>query len=224
MTHEFIRLCQEMFTQEANPVQAEKMSAYLKGHFTLLGIRSPDRRKLQKHLNPEFPAKDFEAARAIVFGLWELEEREYHYYAQELYEKAHRVWPAEALEDIERLISERSWWDTVDFMASHLAGKYFTKYPDMTERLDQWNEGDHLWLQRSSIIYQLFYKEKTDEKRLFQYILRHKNSKEFFLQKAMGWALRQYGRVNADAVLAFVEEHELPRLSQREALKNLKFH
>lgn len=85
---------------------------------------------------------------------------------------------------------------------------------------DKWIENENIWLQRAAILYQLKYQEKTNEERLFRYILRRASSDEFFVQKAIGWALREYAKTNPDNVKSFVSQHPLKPLSEREALKH----
>ncbi|TAE07534.1 MAG: DNA alkylation repair protein [Bacteroidetes bacterium] len=130
--------------------------------------------------------------------------------------------PKRALELVESLIITNSWWDSVDYLAPRIAGKLFSRFPEQIERYtSRWIESDNFWLQRSAIIFQLAYKTKTDSALLFAYVERRKDSKEFFIQKAIGWALRQYARSAPQAVRDFVNHTDLAPLSRREALKHL---
>jgi 3-methyladenine DNA glycosylase AlkD len=112
----------------------------------------------------------------------------------------------------------KSWWDTVDVLASRVVGP-------VAERpiIESWLTSGDLWLERTAILHQLGYGERTDADFLFRSCLTHAASTEFFLRKAIGWALRQYARVDPAAVRGFVAAHadELSGLSRREALKHL---
>lgn len=121
---------------------------------------------------------------------------------------------------MEELITSKSWWDTVDTLAQKAVGKIARSFPDVIEEnIEFWNDSDHLWLQRSAILFQLKYKEQTNEDLLYRYIITHSQSKEFFIQKAIGWALREYSKTNPDSVRQFMEKHPLSKLSVREGSK-----
>lgn len=121
---------------------------------------------------------------------------------------------------MEKLITTKSWWDTVDVLAPHPVGKIAQETPSVIdERIEGWAYGDHLWLRRSSILYQLRYKEETDKTRLYRYIVANAESQEFFIQKAIGWALREYSKTNPQSVREFINENKLPKLSIREGSK-----
>ena len=127
----------------------------------------------------------------------------------------------EFIELFEELIVNKSWWDTVDYIASTLVGYYFEKWPKhKNKKAKQWARDKNLWLNRTAIIFQLKYKENTDLDLLFETILLHVHSKEFFLQKAIGWALRQYAYTDMLQVKKFVATQDLKPLSIREALKH----
>ena len=121
------------------------------------------------------------------------------------------------------LIVKKSWWDTIDVLSPRIIGDMFSRNNGLVDLFaDQWIEDENIWLQRSAILYQLYHKDKTDEERLFRYIVRRADSKEFFVQKAIGWALRQYAKTRPESVRDFVASHNLKPLSKREALKHLK--
>ena len=124
----------------------------------------------------------------------------------------------DVLDLCEVLITTKSWWDTVDILASRVVGPHADR-----PRIEQWLESGDLWLERTAILHQLGYEERTDAEFLFRACLAHAGSTEFFHRKAIGWALRQYARVDPDAVGTFVTDHagELSGLSKREALKHL---
>jgi 3-methyladenine DNA glycosylase AlkD len=205
-----------LFRENANEDQAIPMNAYMKNNFIHLGIKTPLRRELLKTFLKENPLE-----KEWISILWELPEREYQIAAVDMLALIRKKLTAEDLPLVERLITTKSWWDTVDALAAHIAGEIFRK--DEAARRDyvmQWNESDNMWLNRTAILHQLTYKTRTDEDLLYRCVLRHAESNEFFHQKAIGWALRTYAKVNPGSVLEFVESHKLKPLSRREALKH----
>lgn len=201
------------------PEEAVKQSKYLRNKFSCLGIKSPEKKDiLKKHLL-KYGKPDKSKLSSYVRYLYSLPEREFHHTAINLYEKTIRQIEPDDIEDIEYMIVTHSWWDTVDTV-QRLTRSFFAKYPELIEKhTGKWIEADNFWLQRSAIIFQLHYKDKTDKDLLFKYVLRRKDSDEFFVQKAIGWALRQYGKTNPEAVKQFVEQNKLAPLSEREAMK-----
>jgi 3-methyladenine DNA glycosylase AlkD len=157
-----------------------------------------------------------------VKELWALPEREFQYFAIELMAFHKKVWEQEVIELFEYCIVNKSWWDSVDFICTECVSPYFKKYtPRRKEITNRWNKSDNIWLQRSSLLFQKGYKKDTDTKMLAEYIVHLAGSKEFFVQKAIGWMLREHARVDVEWVREFVASHHLPALSKREALKHL---
>ena len=118
------------------------------------------------------------------------------------------------------MITNKSWWDTVDFIASNLVGTYLKRFPGQTETLTtQWMKSENIWLQRTCLLFQLKYKSETNTELLHQFINQLSASNEFFIRKAIGWILREYSKTNPDFVVDYVEKYPLSGLSQREALK-----
>ena len=114
----------------------------------------------------------------------------------------------------------KSWWDTVDILAPKPVGTIAAKFPEViSEMIDGWAEGNHLWLTRAAILFQLKYKEKTDEELLYRYILQNKESSEFFIQKAIGWTCVNIRKQIRESVKGFIGSHNLPKLSVREGSK-----
>jgi 3-methyladenine DNA glycosylase AlkD len=139
--------------------------------------------------------------------------------------KCKKQWKEQHIEEIEWFITTNSWWDTVDHLASNVAGTYFTKWPENKyDLINHGNQSNNLWLVRTSIIFQLKYKNKVDADLLAQCILPHRNNMEFFIRKAIGWALRSYAEVNPTWVIQFVNDNELQPLSVKEALRKLITH
>lgn len=199
-----------------------QMKAYLKGQFEFFGIKAKERRLIVRRHWEEHGLISIDQLPELIKLCNDSEFREIHYFAMESTEKLKKHWPSSFLEHIEYMITHNSWWDTVDFIADNVAGPFLLKYPElMHATARKWNGSDHMWLQRSSIIFQLKYKDKTDTDLLTEMILGHNTKKEFFLRKAIGWALRQYGRTNPDWVREFVQLHPMEPLSYKEATKHL---
>jgi 3-methyladenine DNA glycosylase AlkD len=121
------------------------------------------------------------------------------------------------------LVTTDPWWDTVDVLAAHVVGAIVARHPETVATVDEWLRDGDLWLARTAILHQVTYADRTDAGRLFGYCLARADHRDFFIRKAIGWALRQYAKTDPEAVRAFVREHEgtLAPLPVREAVKNL---
>ncbi|SDX10154.1 3-methyladenine DNA glycosylase AlkD [Marininema mesophilum] len=212
------------FHEHGNTEVSLPMKKYMKDHFEFLGIRSPERKKLLQEFLRVHGKPTFHEYEKICLELWAQPEREFQYNALELLRKYRRKFEPSTVSLLETLIITKSWWDTVDHIASDLVGFLFQKHPDLIPMYtEKWLGSQNIWLQRTVILFQLKYKEKTDLRLLYQAILACKDSKEFFIQKAIGWALREYSKINSKAIVEFVESHTLAPLSKREALKRIDF-
>jgi 3-methyladenine DNA glycosylase AlkD len=139
----------------------------------------------------------------------------------ETLQKVLKKHPQDCIYFLEELILTRSWWDTVDWV-NKLVGLHFKRFPELIQpTIARWMDSGNIWLQRVCMIFQLTYKEKTDEALLFDCVRKLATSKEFFLQKGAGWALRQYGKIRPEAVQAFLVKHPVSALTKREAMKSL---
>lgn len=225
-TPDFNKIIQRLskaFHEKHNPEKAEAMSKYMRNKFPFVGVQKPERTEITKPYFKELLAIQEELDFSdFIRTLWDKEERDFQYFCIEFLRKAEKHWPEEIIEDFEWMITQKSWWDTVDFIAANLVGKYFLKWPGKKmDFIKKWNEADNMWLNRTAIIFQLTYKKKTDTELLFTLIEKHKNSKEFFIQKAIGWTLRQYAKTDAKTVADFVNKTVLKPLSRKEALKHI---
>jgi 3-methyladenine DNA glycosylase AlkD len=163
-----------------------------------------------------------EESDAVIHELWELPEREYQYLAISFMERLEKKLPSNAIKTLEYMIVNKSWWDTVDNI-SHIVGIHFKRYPDVREKyLPKWRASGNFWLRRTAILFQLDYKQETDFDLLKDIIQENLGSKEFFINKAIGWSLRQYARLDPNAVKKFVDATPLHPLSRREAMKHLE--
>ncbi len=210
------------FKKNAVPENIPWMKKYMKNRFEFFGIKSPERKIILNEFFAEKGLPKFEDLDAIVNELFNLPEREFHYFAVELCGKFKKRWTAASLTLFEKMATTKSWWDSVDYIKSVCLKDYFLRFPENRREITQrWINSENIWLQRLSIIFQLGYRDKTDVELLKRNILQLSDSKEFFVQKAIGWALRDYARTDAEFVKNFVAENDLKPLSEREALKNL---
>lgn len=206
-----------------NAANASQMKAYMKDRFEFFGVKSPERKKILSLCVQQNGKPSFQQGEEFARLLWNAPERELHYCCQEVLKRMKFHQNESSIQLFQWMITHQSWWDTVDFISSNLVGNYFLEFPENKKRfLPQWNSSSNMWLVRATIIFQLKYKQATDFDLLCAMIIPHLGSKEFFLQKAIGWALREYAKTNAVAVKQFVEAENLAPLSQREALKHFQ--
>src|SRR5690554_1097041 len=209
-----------VFEAYANPVVAKEQSAYMKNRFPFFGIKTPYRRDLQKPFLQKINLPEKEEAFEMIKELWDKPQRELHYFAQEFLFKYAKQFEHKDISLIEHLIVHNSWWDTIDFIATKPLAEYFKLFPnERTEVVDRWLASENIWLQRSTLLFQLKYKSEIDLDLLSHIILKLADSKEFFIRKAIGWVLREYSKTDERWVLDFVENNELQPLSKREAIR-----
>jgi 3-methyladenine DNA glycosylase AlkD len=199
-----------------------KMEAYMKNNFVFFGINSPLRKTILKNFIAENKVEIYQNFRQISEELYQYPERECHYCAIEIMNFGFKKDFQESdIFLIKKLITTHSWWDSVDSIAPHLLGSYLKKFPEKKLNiLENFSNSNNMWLNRSAIIFQLLYKKDVEENILFAMCEKFSHSKEFFIQKAIGWALRNYAKINPIAVKNFVAIQNLKPLSVREALKH----
>ncbi|OYU84296.1 MAG: DNA alkylation repair protein [Flavobacterium sp. BFFFF2] len=207
----------------ADAERAVGMTAYMKYNFPFLGIQTPIRRRILKVWNQQHAPEIKNNVRAIVRALWQLPEREFHYCAVDLLVKnLKNKWEVADELLIYELLTTHAWWDTVDLLAKYGLGGYLQQFPEKRDLiLESYLASDQFWLQRSTLIFQLDYKSKTDVELLKALSLHFKGDKEFFIRKAIGWAWREYARVNPELVRQWIPQSGLSPLSVREAMKHL---
>jgi 3-methyladenine DNA glycosylase AlkD len=213
----------ESFYSQRNAEVAEQQKAYMKDLFPYIGLKKPLRASLQKKIFSSFAIKEEKQLLELILGLWKEEEREFQYAAMDLAIKHRKLLTSKSLPILEKLIRSKSWWDTVDTLASNLLGPILYKYAENIPLMDAWIEDEDFWIRRSALLYQLKWKKGTDEKKLFLFCEKQMGEKEFFIRKAIGWVLREYSKTSPEAVRAFVDKHQdtLSGLSKREASKYL---
>lgn len=221
--HLFTEDIQSQFKIKANSFNAEKMAAYMKNHFSFLGIKSPERMTVLKPWLSEMKSLPIEEKFQIIMELWNLEEREYQMAALEIINRIKvKEWKPENIEQLEYLLITKSWWDSVDLIASSAVGNYFLAFPNQKDEIiKRWSETDNIWLQRATLIFQLKYKNDVDFDLLTKLILKYQHNNEFFIQKAIGWSLRQYSKYNPNAVIEILPSLSISNLAIREASKYL---
>jgi 3-methyladenine DNA glycosylase AlkD len=223
-TAHYLAQYQTLLSSAADPIRAAGMAAYMKHQFNFIGIPTPNRRKLTAALEITIKKElTIESTLVLVNQLYQCQAREYHYSALDLLERCHSKLRASDLPLLENLVTTHSWWDTVDALASKIVGPLVKREPSLIARMDELTLHPNLWLRRTAILYQLGWKADTDQARLFDACLANASEKDFFIRKAIGWALRQHARIAPDAIRDFVAQHQtaLSPLSQREALKHL---
>lgn len=220
MNRKLTESLQSAFENNRNQENAVHMETYMRGQFPFIGVKSKERRKLSKTFIRELPFD--ENIDSVMKCLWEKTEREFQYVVVDYLVKNKRHLINRHINLLEYLITTKSWWDTVDAIASHLVGTVFQRYPELIDSHGtRWLQSDNIWLNRTMIIFQLKYKDRTYEKLLFSIIKQLKNKDEFFIQKAIGWALREYSKTNPKSVLTFIKSQDLSNLAKREGMKRI---
>lgn len=222
-TTDYLHPLLDRLEANANPAEAVPMARYMRDQFSFYGIKTPQRRLLVREFLAEQGLPPPDLLKPVVLTLWQRPQRECQYIAVGLLERGSKRLDIPVVGLLERLIVTKSWWDTVDSLAGGLAGEQFRRFPEArAAALPRWRASDNIWLRRSAILFQLGYKKETDVDLLLAIVEENKASGEFFIQKAIGWALREYSKTKPDLVVDFVEQTELPPLSRREALKWLQ--
>lgn len=208
------------FQKHMDPQKAVPMKHYMQDQFDFLGIQAKLRQEVQKPFMQKGVLPDRNSIVKTIRELWVLPQREYQYFAMELLEKYVKKSDETIVPLFEYMILTRSWWDTVDKIASHLVGGLFRRHKECIEPYtEKWMYYGTMWLQRTALLFQLRYKKETDTDLLFRYIQALASSQEFFIQKAIGWALREYSKSDPEEVRNFVNKVTLAPLSRREALR-----
>ena len=211
----------------ADPAKAPGMRAYMKSEMPYLGVQTPALRALCREVFTAHPLGTRARWLDTVLALWRRAQyREERYAAITLagYRAYVDFQTLEALPTYEEMVVDGAWWDYVDAIATRLAGGLLSRHPrEMKRHMRAWARGSDIWKRRTAILCQLTFKDATDSVLLHACIEPSIERREFFLRKAIGWALREYARTDPDGVVAYVtaNAHRMSALSKREALRNL---
>ncbi|HJQ76093.1 MAG TPA: DNA alkylation repair protein [Acidimicrobiia bacterium] len=219
-----VAMVQNALTAAADPVKAAGMRAYMKTEMPFYGVQKEGRALILRRLRHEFAPTDRDEYEALVLALWELPHREEKYLAQGVAVAFPDYIVPASFPVYDRFVVEGAWWDFVDETATHLIRHLILEWGEKTwPVIDRWNQDDDMWRRRSSLICQVGARERTDADRLFRYCLARVHETEFFIRKAIGWALRDYAYTDPEAVAGFVSMHRkrLSSLSFREATKHI---
>ncbi|MET1072825.1 MAG: DNA alkylation repair protein [Umezawaea sp.] len=210
--------------EAADPAKAEGMRAYMKSAMPFRGVAKPERAKLARALFAAHPMPSRDEWRATVLRLWrEATHREERYLALDLTGAYPRWQDVDLLPLYDELVVTGAWWDFVDEIAARRVGPLLRAHPAVVAPVMRtWSRDADRWRRRTSVICQLGAKHSTDTGLLTECVEATTADPDFFLRKAIGWALRDYARTDPDWVRAFVDDHpDLSPLSHREALKHL---
>ena len=220
MIEQYFAELKRAFEKHADPVNAAGAKAYMRNMSEFYGLPSPLRRQLTKEFITKSGYPPYEQLAELIHFAWEQPQREWQYVAMEIVEKSVKKADQSLLDLAEWMIINKSWWDTVDFVAPNIAGALFKKYPEIKmQYIEKWMQSENLWLQRSCLLHQLRDNKTTDRALLFNLCERLAGHPDFFIRKAIGWSLRQYSKAFPAEVIDFVNTHQLSNLSRKEALK-----
>ena len=204
----------------ANPEDAIHMKAYMKDQFEFLGVKTPVRRKLSKVFFKKNSSLTIDWK--FIHQAWDNPYREMQYVVLDYLQLKQKALTPSDLPKIKKLAQTKPWWDTIDFLCRSV-GFICLHYPETKKFVLEWSRDEDFWLRRLAIEHQLLQKEETDVQLLEQILINNLNQTEFFINKAIGWALRDYSKTNPDWVLEFIEKYKdkLSKLSIKEGSKYL---
>lgn len=219
---DFIAALKPKLSALRNRTAAIGAQNYMKDIAPFLGVKTPERRALVKKIAREFNLPTSDELGQTARALWNLDEREFHYAALDLIQIQVEVANKNFLgEHVEYLITHKSWWDTVDGLGSAAVSPLTDKY-GCEKLMDKWNNSSNIWLNRAAIQHQRGRKFETDNNLILRYCHEHADSDEFFIVKAIGWALRDMAKISPRDVRNFLKEHpDLGRVAVREAERGL---
>ena len=194
------------------------MKTYMRGQFDYLGIQTPLRRKFSRGFIKTQKTVDW----GFIFKCWEQPQREFQYLAIDCLDRLKSLLKPQDISNLKFLVTTKSWWDTVDSL-DVIVGDIALNYPEVNKIIMQWSTDENIWLRRTAIDHQLLRKDKTDTALLERIIIDNFGTKEFFINKAIGWSLREYSKTNPDWVRTFIAKHKdkMSPLSVREGSKRL---
>lgn len=208
------------FENAADSAFAFGMKNYMRDKFDYYGIKAPLRDSIIVAFLKENPVKEIPNPAEAVKYCWDQPQREWQYTGMLLFAKMTPKAGENYLEIAEYMVENKSWWDTVDFIATNIVGAYLKKNPDQIDKqITRWMKSENMWLQRVCLLFQLKYGKDTDKELLFSLCKQLSVHQDFFIRKAIGWSLRQYSKTNPAEVIQFVNTNQLSALSVKEAMK-----
>ncbi len=208
----------------ADPAKAPAMAAYMKTAQPFFGVPTPARLAMLKQMGARFAPTDQKSYARGVLALWKLPHREEQYCAIAFARRYEQFITPASLPLYERMIREGAWWDFVDEIAANLIGAVYRNFRAQTRPIiERWIDDEHMWIRRTAILSHLRHKHETDAAQLFEHCTRRAHESEFFIRKAIGWALREYSKTDPRAVRAFLTKNRkcLSNLSYMEGSKHL---
>lgn len=212
------------FSLLADADKAVEMAAYMKTDMPFWGIQKPDREPIYRQLAKNFAPSNHDEYAQVIRKIWKGKHREEKYAALDYAVRGKKFIDPSMIPLYEELVRDGAWWDLVDPLATLLIGIAFLNDQKAVKPImKKWVDDDDMWIRRSAILSMNKHKEKTDEKLLYDFCLRRAHEKEFFIRKAIGWALREYSYKAPDSVRTFLETNrsKLSPLSYREGAKQL---
>lgn len=221
-SNEFIASLKPQLSALRNRTAAIGAQSYMKDIAPFLGVKTPERRSLVKKISRELDAPTSDELALTARSLWKLDEREFQYAAFDLIQIHIEVANKKFLEEhVEYLITHKSWWDTVDGLGSAAVSPLTDKF-GCEKLIEKWNRSSNIWLIRSAIQHQRGRNYEADNGLILRYCHEHADSKEFFIVKAIGWALRDMAKISPREVRTFLKDHpDLGRVAVREAERGL---
>ena len=200
-----------------------KMEAYMRNQFVFMGVMATERKECFKNWYKKLEISSEEDLLLLAKKLWKSEYRELKYCTIDLLLKFKKLWTAKSYTFFLDMIVSDSWWDTVDMIASNLVGQYLLKHdPEMWEKESQaFIDSNNLWLQRTALIFQLKYKNRLHKSLLERNITQLKKNSDFFIQKAIGWSLREASKTYPNWVREIIYGLDIEGLAKKEASKYL---
>ena len=219
---DLVYFIQDSYSRLADPAKAGPMAAYMKTDMPFFGIQKPQRIPIYREMKKRFVPSSREQYEAAILVLWNLPHREEKYASIEYARQHKQFLHADSFPVYEQLIREGAWWDLVDDISTSIVtDTYLTSRPIVRPYIERWISDSDKWIRRAAILAHNHHKDKTDSQQLFAHILKCAQEKDFFIRKAIGWALREYSYADPSAVKLFLDTHRarLSSLSIREASK-----
>jgi len=219
--HQIINHIRKELSKAADPLKAPQMQAYIKTDQPFYGVQSTARKTILRKALKKYPITNKKEWEQIILEFWNGKYHEEMYIALSIADRFKKYRDEDSWELFEKLLRSATNWDTVDGIAPNLLGDLVKEHRYFEKKIWEWTDDENFWVRRATILVHLKHKEDTNVELLAKTILKLAHEKEFFIRKAIGWALRQYSYTDADWVKQFISDNEekLSGLSKREGLK-----